>query len=177
MSLRLYLTDAEGVSRMHALKALREALRVIDPEAKVHQADALLAALAERGHAHMATGDPITLSLMSDVLTEAGLVAHAVPESEVERAERRWESKRAQRGGATPEQEPPRSQTFSPAAYETALACLAICNGDPMKAALHAHALARTTKDAVIYHETMHVYGVVFPWTVNPLREHGVWPE
>jgi hypothetical protein len=191
--MKLYLTNAEGVPRMHALKYLRDALRVIDPDAKVAQADELLTRLSRDGYAHMASGDPVTLARMADVLTEAGMVAYAVNEGDdAEAAERRWRSRAAKRAGLSPEDvfsveapgTPPlpveadaNAGPFSPAAYETALACMAICNGDPIRTALHASALARTTGDAVVYHEVVHILGHTFPWVVEPLRVNGIWPS
>lgn len=186
--MRLYLKGTPAGTRINKLRCVRDALRVIDPKATAHEAFTLLERLRDDGYALMANGDPLVLSEAAAVIERGGGLAVAVSEGTAAEQERRWRSKRATSDSATPEEvfateapgEPPqptRAAEFSPAATATALACMAICGGNPISAALHAATLGRTTGDAVVYHETIQYLGGVFPWIVETVKASGMWPE
>ncbi len=171
--MRLYLTRAPEGGKINGLRYVREALRVPDPAAKVAQAELLLDNLARYGYAHMATGDAVVLSRMSSLIEKAGGSASAVPEDQAKMCEAEWAGERPEAVIATLRAAAPAA--FSPAAYETAMAIMAICNGDPIRSCLHAHALARTTGNDLFY-EVIRCLGSIFPWIEDPLRENDFWP-
>lgn len=188
--MRLYLRRAPSGGKIMAIKALREALRVIDPDAKAHQADILLDALDRDGYALMAHADPRTLARMTDLIEDAGGHAVVVNDAEAERTERHWRSRRAARDGASPEdvfaaEAPSRpaaeagdpAPEYAPCVGHTATALMAFSDGNPVTAALYAQNLARTTQDASLYNDVIRYLAHVFPWIESPLRENGSWPS
>ena len=186
--MRLYLVTAPSSGRIIAIKHVREALQVIDPEATARQAITLLERLDADGYALMAQGDPPTLARMTEVIERGGGRAVAVSEQSAERQERIWRSRKAKQEGATPEDvfqaeapseataPPAAPTTFDPKVYNTAMFCVGICNGDPIPAALFASNLARTTEDTALWHSVIRCLAQVFPWIESPLRQGGAWP-
>lgn len=184
-------TEADAL-RFKLLKAVRDAMRVIHPEAAATDAQVCIDACRVSGWGILGTteADQATIDRMRMEINDLfePVDAYYGIDIDTDRHERRHASKRDQRDGLTPEQqfakhapgEPPAvtespAPVMNPRAYETAMALLASSEGNPIAAAGVALNLARTTRDEALYHETIRCLIAVFPWIEVPLQAAGLW--
>lgn len=71
--------------------------------------------------------------------------------------------------------EPEEVPVFSNVAYETAIALVAMTDGNPIKACAHARTLANTTQDTPLYAEVILALGWTFrPWLPELIEQAGL---
>lgn len=173
--MKVYLSqiDPSGEGGVKTIKAVRDALRVIDPQAKAQQASQLLEEFLREGTAHIADADPPTAARMQEIL-EAGGCASVVDPDET------WIERR-RRAAEPPEEvsddlEEPDMANFAPAAYATAIALVVAKEGNPAAAAALAITLGTTTSDRALYDEVVELLAEIYPWVEVVLRASGMWP-
>ncbi len=176
----LYLTNY-GENRMQATRAVRNAMRALglsEKDASYAAADKLLDALDRDGYALLGTSpNPTLLTEVSKSLAAAD--CEAVLNLDPERAARRSHSREDRGAGKTPEQvfaerapgEPTVEFRFSPQASATAMAMLAMTDGNPLNAAAFVHRLDHTTGDA-LWEEVQEALIQAFPFIGQALEEN-----
>lgn len=182
----LTITEAD-TNALRALKGIREALRTLGhEEATLHDAREVWDSFQAQGYALVGHGDPRSVAVATGQLEAAGMLA--VMDFDAERYERR----RAQKSGATPEQQfgnppatihelpqPPAAnvhKAHTATSYETAMALLAMSGGNPLNACAQASTLARTTRDKDYFGKVILAMFDVFPWVERQVREQGLMP-
>lgn len=187
----LYIT-ALPPNALRAVKALREALRYFDPESNTSAAQEAYEVFKSDGFVHAGDIDTssadneLTLTRLRAALRSQG--AETALDIDPERYARQARSRRLTAAGATPEQvfaaEAPgagrveqdevESTVFSTQAYETALALMALMDGNPLRAAAGAAMLGRTAEDEELYREVILALVQTFPWLADEVVRQGL---
>ncbi len=168
-------------NEMQALRAIREALRFFTSEATLEDADGVLSGLKKQGFAFLGSAPEELIDRLyelKDDLFDSG--CGAAFDIDQEKYARRFRSKRMTAEGATPEEvfakEAPGEPTEPTArAYETALALMAASEGNPLRAAITAANLARTTGHAEVHHGAIAGLARAFPWLPKALSDNGIY--
>lgn len=182
----LHMTK-DGPVKMLSLKAIRDALRLWNPEANAAQAKGVLDVFDVLGYSHVGTSDdPTLLAAATRALEAAGI--HAEVDYDTERHDRRRNAAKAAAEGLTPEavfkaqaevETPgpnPNPQVEGKAvlpATQTALVLMAQANGNPLQAAAFAANLGRSTGQMDFYAEVMTILTLTFPWLYGMLQDRG----
>lgn len=191
----LHLIEIEDGNDLLRVRAVREALRALDPEPEtvtVQQADQAIQRMRENGASLLGYCSNLdTLVDLAAALEENGctaLIDHDAKLSRRERDDRSPEEvfkQEAPEADVPAEPEPDRDGDaaldttterpfFSAEAYETSMALIAHAEGVPGKAAAMAFNLARTTGDTDLYTETIQAIVFTFPWIREALVANGV---
>lgn len=186
MKLTIYAVESGPVV---AVKAIREALRVLYPDTEVTMWDAQ-AVLREFN----SEGSTVLADVPDDKATSQVIYAlHAngvfATMGDPERAKRQHDARKLSEAGATPEDvfdalapgEPPEApsdeepdRADADHAAQTCMALLVMTEGNPLNACAHAHALSRTTGDPEFWTEVQRDLVATFPWLAGPLSENGL---
>lgn len=174
-------------NKMRALRGVRTALRFFNHPDGLADAQEILDTFKEDGFAFLGlTEDEPGLTALQETLAdfECGTARDIDPVKWV----RGMQARRMTQGGATPEQvfqelAPGAPSTVqkvqvkgnpSAKAYETAIALLATCDGNSLKAAATARNLRHTTGDTALYTNTIRALVNALPWLEELARESGI---
>lgn len=180
---------------MRAAKALREAQRFFDAEATYETAQEALDVFGHDGFVFIGDIDPAKHDPQAVVALRESLRSQECETAldlNPERHARQVRARRLTEAGATPEEvfareapgqpEPQHVVSeaefegeyhFSTEAYETALALMALHDGNPLKACAAARLIGRAADDEDLYQEVIIALVKVFPWLAKMLSEQG----
>jgi hypothetical protein len=156
----LWLTAIPN-DEMHALLGIRDALRFFRSEANLRDADEFLEVFKKRGFVLIGSAPSELLDAPSSALARWGC------ESELDVDPERYFTEEEVFAAEAP-------ATQSTTASDTALVLMAASEGNPIRAAITAANLARTTGDAQTHHAAITALVSAFPWLAKALVTHGV---
>lgn len=179
--------------KLKELKAVRDAMRILSPEATATDAERAIQSVRERGWAILGTSETMEVD---DVLAR---VREHLPREDFAVAididtasrERRWKSRELTKQGATPEQvfselapgertdevrgkAVPIKVAHSPIS-KTAFTCLLHADGNPVHAAAMALQLGRNSGQDAFYRDVVRFIIEAAPWVDEMLRASGAW--
>lgn len=174
-------------NKMRALSAVRKALAFFGEPAGLEEAQQVIDTFKDDGFAFLGvTSDEKGLATLESDLADldCGTARDIDPVKWVRGARAR----RMTASGSTPEQvfrtlapgappEPEKAVTkvkLPIEAYETAIALMATCDGNSLRAAATARNLSVTTGNPALYKDTIRALVKVFPWLEGPARESGI---
>lgn len=184
----LHLTEV-GDNHLGAIRAVREALGALGlsgPLAGVRAADKIIEDCKETGYALLGSSpDLVLLANITKLLRDADCNAVTDFDPAEPRHRRRQQVREDRAAKRTPEevfadrapgQAPPTPAelrddraVYSTEAYETALVLVVASSGNPVTAAAHCTALARSTQDDTLYREVQDALVQTFPHIEEPL--------
>jgi hypothetical protein len=180
MKLTIYAIESSPVV---AAKAIREALRVVNPgtDITLGNAQTLMGWLENEGKAFLAEVEAPDAAKLISALQENGVFATT---GDPEQARRQYDAKRLSEAGASPEDvfgalapgDAPDEASDGESDYcaQTGMVLLAITSGNPLSACAHASAFARTTGDPEFWTDVQASLIETFPWIAQSLRASGL---
>jgi hypothetical protein len=149
-------------SEIKALHAIRHALRYFEPSASLDLADGVLEAFKIDGYAFVAYGPYDAMEEIKEQMKQQG--CEAVIDLDIEAYESRRRVREMTASGATPEEVFAAEAPGRIDATATTLVLIAASEGNPIRAAITAANLARTTGDKETYHGVIASLVGAFPW-------------